>query len=71
MSIAGFPEWQQLALYAPGAGVLLTEQHCEKWGLPRDYQMVLPSYSARSRMAKSIGVGRKVAPAAKRGRAKA
>ncbi|UTP38258.1 MucR family transcriptional regulator [Phenylobacterium sp. LH3H17] len=51
---------------------LTPEQYREKWGLPRDYPMVSPSYSAaRSQMAKSIGLGRKVAPAAKRGRAKA
>ncbi|UTP40907.1 MucR family transcriptional regulator [Phenylobacterium sp. LH3H17] len=50
---------------------LTPEQYREKWGLPRDYPMVSPSYSAaRSQMAKSIGLGRKVASAAKRGRAK-
>src|SRR4051812_29443593 len=31
-----------------------------KWGLPRDYPMVAPSYAAtRSTLAKSIGLGRK------------
>ena len=31
-----------------------------KWGLPADYPMVAPNYSeARSRLAKSIGLGRK------------
>jgi predicted transcriptional regulator len=31
----------------------------EKWGLPRDYPMVAPSYSAkRSALAKQIGLGR-------------
>ncbi|TGV72787.1 transcriptional regulator, partial [Mesorhizobium sp. M00.F.Ca.ET.158.01.1.1] len=31
-----------------------------KWGLPRDYPMVAPSYSAtRSVLAKSSGLGRK------------
>lgn len=31
-----------------------------KWGLPRDYPMVAPSYaSVRSSLAKSIGLGRK------------
>jgi predicted transcriptional regulator len=35
-----------------------------KWGLPRDYPMVAPSYAAtRSTLAKSIGLGRKPAPA--------
>jgi len=51
---------------------LTPEQYREKWGLPRDYPMVSPNYSAaRSQMAKTIGLGRKVTPAAKRGRAKA
>ncbi|TWG95053.1 MucR family transcriptional regulator [Mesorhizobium sp. J18] len=36
------------------------EQYREKWGLPRDYPMVAPSYSAkRSALAKSSGLGRK------------
>ena len=35
-----------------------------KWGLPRDYPMVAPNYAAtRSTLAKSIGLGRKPAPA--------
>ena len=34
-----------------------------KWGLPRDYPMVAPSYAAtRSALAKSAGLGRKPAP---------
>ncbi len=37
------------------------DQYRAKWGLPADYPMVAPSYSeARSRLAKSIGLGRKV-----------
>lgn len=36
------------------------EQYREKWGLPRDYPMVAPNYSAkRSVLAKSTGLGRK------------
>jgi predicted transcriptional regulator len=36
-----------------------------KWGLPRDYPMVAPSYAAtRSTLAKSIGLGRRPAAAA-------
>lgn len=51
---------------------LTPEQYREKWGLPRDYPMVSPNYSAaRSQMAKAVGLGRKAAPAPKRGRAKA
>ena len=50
-------------------------EYREKWGLPKDYPMVAPSYSeARSAMAKTIGLGArgrgavKPAPAVKRGR---
>jgi predicted transcriptional regulator len=36
-----------------------------KWGLPASYPMVAPSYAAtRTTLAKSIGLGRKPAPAA-------
>lgn len=36
------------------------DEYREKWDLPRDYPMVAPNYAeARSRMAKSIGLGRK------------
>ncbi|RUY28895.1 MULTISPECIES: MucR family transcriptional regulator [unclassified Mesorhizobium] len=38
------------------------EQYRTKWGLPRDYPMVAPSYAAqRSKLAKSIGLGLKPA----------
>jgi predicted transcriptional regulator len=37
------------------------EEYREKWGLPADYPMVAPNYSAtRSRLAKDNGLGRKV-----------
>jgi predicted transcriptional regulator len=51
---------------------LTPAQYREKWGLPRDYPMVAPSYSAqRSSLAKTLGLGRKPGQAApKRGRAK-
>ena len=40
------------------------DQYRAKWGLPPDYPMVAPNYSeARSRLAKSIGLGRKAAVA--------
>ena len=43
---------------------LTPEQYREKWGLPRDYPMVAPNYSAkRSALAKSAGLGRKPAVA--------
>ncbi len=36
------------------------DQYRERWGLPADYPMVAPSYSAtRSRLAKDNGLGRK------------
>lgn len=39
---------------------LTPEQYREKWGLPADYPMVAPSYSAaRSALAKKMGLGRK------------
>lgn len=39
---------------------LSPEEYREKWGLPTDYPMVAPSYSAtRSNLAKSNGLGRK------------
>src|SRR5215203_1544641 len=43
------------------------EQYREKWGLPRDFPMVAPNYSAaRSEMAKRMGLGQK-GPAARKG----
>lgn len=39
---------------------LSPEEYREKWGLPADYPMVAPQYSAvRSRLAKVNGLGRK------------
>lgn len=44
---------------------LSPEEYREKWGLPPDYPMVAPSYSAtRSKLAKDNGLGRK--PTARR-----
>jgi len=49
---------------------LTPEEYRAKWGLPADYPMVAPSYSAqRSAFAKKIGLGRKSAKP-KRGRPK-
>jgi predicted transcriptional regulator len=46
---------------------LSPEEYREKWGLPADYPMVAPNYSAtRSRLAKDNGLGRKAAPARSR-----
>jgi predicted transcriptional regulator len=39
---------------------LSPDEYREKWGLPADYPMVAPNYSAtRSRLAKDNGLGRK------------
>ena len=39
------------------------DEYRSKWGLPADYPMVAPSYSARrSALAKSAGLGRKAVP---------
>jgi predicted transcriptional regulator len=43
-----------------GVRGLTPEAYREKWGLPRDYPMVAPEYSAaRSALAKTMGLGRK------------
>jgi len=50
------------------------EQYRAKWGLPKDYPMVAPSYAAaRSNLAKTMGLGRggrkpAATPTARRGR---
>lgn len=44
---------------------LTPEQYREKWNLPASYPMVAPNYAVlRSRLAKSIGLGRKIEVAA-------
>jgi len=48
------------------------DEYRAKWGLPSDYPMVAPNYSeARSKLAKSIGLGRKPSAAPARRRTKA
>ncbi|BAV52622.1 MucR family transcriptional regulator (plasmid) [Mesorhizobium loti] len=45
---------------------LTPDEYRTRWGLPKDYPMVAPSYSAtRSALAKSLGLGRKPVPAKK------
>lgn len=50
------------------------EEYRAKWGLPVDYPMVAPNYAeARSQLAKSLGLGRRLAkgaPASKRKKAR-
>ena len=51
---------------------LTPDEYRAKWGLPADYPMVAPSYSAtRSALAKSSGLGRKPAGDAGKGKRKA
>jgi predicted transcriptional regulator len=46
---------------------LTPAEYREKWGLPPDYPMVAPNYSAtRSQLARENGLGRKPAPKIKR-----
>ena len=43
---------------------MTSQEYRAKWGLPHDYPMVAPSYAVtRSELAKTIGLGRKSAPA--------
>jgi len=45
------------------------DEYRQKWGLPSDYPMVAPKYAAvRSKLAKKIGLGRKVGTKVKRRR---
>ena len=49
---------KSLTRYLRTAHGLTPEQYREKWGLPSDYPMVAPNYSAtRSRLAKELGLG--------------
>jgi len=73
ISLEDGKHYKSLKRHLGGRG-LTPEQYREKWGLPRDYPMVAPNYSAqRSEMARTIGLGRKREPEAapaKRGRAR-
>ncbi len=61
--------YKTLRRHLAGRG-LSPEQYREKYGLPNDYPMVSPNYSAmRSEMAKNLGLGQRGAQA--RGKAKA
>jgi predicted transcriptional regulator len=51
--------YRTLRLHLASRG-LTPEAYREKWGLPADYPMIAPNYSAlRSEMAKSLGLGRR------------
>ncbi len=51
-------KFKSLSRHLRSAYELTPEQYREKWGLPADYPMVAPNYSAhRSRLAKELGLG--------------
>jgi predicted transcriptional regulator len=55
--------YRMLKRHLTGLG-LTPEEYRAKWGLPYDYPMIAPNYAVRrSELAKSFGLGRKVAVA--------
>jgi predicted transcriptional regulator len=59
ISLEDGKRYKSLRRHLSGRG-LTPEQYREKWGLPRDYPMVSPNYSAqRSELARSVGLGQK------------
>ncbi len=54
-------KFKSMKRYLAGLGMTPSEYRA-KWGLPADYPMVAPAYAARrSELAKTIGLGRRVA----------
>jgi predicted transcriptional regulator len=75
ISLEDGKRYKSLKRHLAGRG-LTPAEYRTKWGLPKDYPMVAPNYSAqRSELAKSLGLGRKpaepVVEAKPRGRRKA
>lgn len=65
-------KFKSLKRHLQGTYGMTPDEYRAKWGLPRDYPMVAPNYAkARSDLAKRMGLGRKAAPAKKRGRKRA
>jgi predicted transcriptional regulator len=67
ISLEDGKSYKSLKRHLAGKG-LTPAEYREKWGLPRDYPMVAPSYSEqRSQLARASGLGqaRKLAAAAK------
>ena len=65
ISLEDGKQYQSLKRHLTRLG-LTPEQYREKWGLPRDYPMVAPNYSARrSELARSFGLGEQRKNAAK------
>ncbi|RWI92131.1 MucR family transcriptional regulator [Mesorhizobium sp.] len=64
ISLEDGKKYKSLKRHLRTAHNISPEEYREKWGLPKDYPMVAPSYSAtRSALAKSLGLGRKRTPA--------
>lgn len=62
ISLEDGKKYKSLKRHLRTAHNISPEEYREKWGLPKDYPMVAPSYSAtRSALAKSLGLGRKTA----------
>jgi predicted transcriptional regulator len=56
-------KYKSLKRHVRTAFGLTPDEYRAKWGLPGDYPMVAPNYSAtRSELARSTGLGRKAAP---------
>ena len=57
-------KFKAMKRYLAGLG-MTPDEYRAKWGLPKDYPMVAPSYAAkRSELAKSFGLGRKASASA-------
>lgn len=61
-------KFKSMKRYLAGKG-MTPDQYRAKWGLPKNYPMVAPTYAAvRSSMAKSLGLGRKPGGKAPKGK---
>jgi predicted transcriptional regulator len=70
VSLEDGKQYKTLKRHLAGHGMSPAEYRA-KWGLPKDYPMVAPSYSAsRSALAKSLGLGRKPGAPVKKAPAK-
>jgi predicted transcriptional regulator len=59
ISLEDGKRYKSLRRHLSGRG-LAPEQYRQKWGLPHDYPMVSPNYSAqRSELARNLGLGHK------------
>ncbi|WP_281007088.1 MULTISPECIES: MucR family transcriptional regulator [unclassified Mesorhizobium] len=60
VSLEDGKKYKSLKRHLHTAHDMSPEEYREKWGLPKDYPMVAPNYSAaRSALAKSLGLGKK------------